>query len=136
MGILSQIVASNSINQNPNATEPTADHTSLASQPTEDSNAPPEICDMCGGVIFWQSVYDDGIWRCGSCEHPPSYSLAKNWIVEGLTLEQDREWRRAAELDRSNATEPAAAGSFPDRSRSAVIVGSAGQKLDEPRPSV
>lgn len=34
----------------------------------------------CLCPYFWQSIYSDGIWRCGECEPPPTAALAGRWI--------------------------------------------------------
>jgi hypothetical protein len=50
------------------------------------ASSPPDFCDICGGVIFWESCYLDSIWRCGFCEQPPAMTLAAKWACEGVPL--------------------------------------------------
>lgn len=37
-------------------------------------NSLPEIspCPTCRGIVFWESIYRDGVFRCEVCEVPPS----------------------------------------------------------------
>jgi hypothetical protein len=84
MGILSQIENSHSPEKISVAVNPPTAIENFSSA------SPPDFCPICTGTIFWQSVYNDGIWRCGFCEQPPTMTLAKTWRIDVLTLAEDR----------------------------------------------